>query len=439
MSLNARHLHSIDAGHYKNTADCETEIMPIPDVVKISMSQHIGAPCNPLVEKGDAVKVGQIIGGTDAFVSAPIHSSVSGTVVRIETQRNAVSGDDTLVVIETDKKQELWEGIKAPEMPKDLDGFVKAVRESGLVGLGGAAFPTHIKYNPKNLDEVHTLIVNGAECEPFITSDHRGMLEDTQNIIDGMKLIMKYIGLEEAYIGIEANKPDAIAKFDMMFAEQGLTNMHTFTLQDRYPKGAERVMIYEITGKRMAAGVLPADLGVILSNVTSVAFVGRYFKDGIPLVNKRITVDGDAVETPKNVMAPIGTLIHDVIRFCDGYKAEPKKILMGGPMMGRAVFSDEMPIVKNNNAILAFSKEKAYLPEETACINCGRCHKACPFNLLPTALSAAYERRDAEELSRLQVMECMECGSCSFVCPARRPLSFMNQLGKAVVKEAGVK
>lgn len=439
MSSSAKHLHSIDAGHYKNTAGCETEVMPIPDIVKISMSQHIGAPCKPLVAKGDTVKVGQLIGDTDAFVSAPIHSSVSGTVVGIETQRNAVAGNDTLVVIETDKKQELCEDIKAPEMPEDLAGFVKAVRESGLVGLGGASFPTHIKYNPKNIDDVHTLIVNGAECEPFITSDHRGMLEDTQDIIDGMKLIVKYIGLDEAYIGIEANKPDAIAKFDKMFAEQGLTNFHTFTLQDRYPKGAERVLVYEITGQHMAAGVLPADLGVILSNVTSVAFVGQYFKDGVPLIKKRMTVDGDAVATPKNIIAPIGTQIHDIIEFCGGYKAEPKKILMGGPMMGRAIFSDEMPIVKNNNAILAFSGEKAYIPEETACINCGRCHKACPFNLLPTALAAAYERRDAEELSRLQVMQCMECGSCSFVCPARRPLSFINKLGKAVVKEAGVK
>ncbi len=438
MSSNAKHLHSIDAGHYKNTAGCETEVMPIPDVVKISMSQHIGAPCKPLVAKGDTVKVGQLIGDTDAFVSAPIHSSVSGTVTGIETQRSAMGGNDTLVVIETDKKQELWEGIKVPEA-NDLPSFVKAVRESGLVGLGGASFPTHIKYNPRNLDEVHTLIVNGAECEPFITSDHRGMLEDTQDIIDGMKLIMKYIGLDEGYIGIEENKPDAIAKLDQMFAEQGLANMHTFKLQARYPKGAERVLVYEITGKEMKAGVLPADLGVILSNVTSVAFVGQYFRNGIPLVNKRMTVDGDAVANPKNIIAPIGTPIHDVIEFCGGYKSEPRKILMGGPMMGRAIFSDAMPIVKNNNAILAFSKEKAYVPEETACINCGRCHQACPFNLLPTALADAYERRDAQKLSDLQVMQCMECGSCSYVCPARRPLGFMNKLGKAVVKEAGIK
>lgn len=437
MSSNAKHLHSIDAGHYKNTAGCETEVMPIPDIVKISMSQHIGAPCKPLVAKGDAVKVGQLIGDTDAFVSAPIHSSVSGTVTGIEVQRSAMGGEDTLVVIEADKKQEMWEGVKAPEV-SDMAGFVKAVRESGLVGLGGASFPTHIKYNPKNVDDVHTLIVNGAECEPFITSDHRLMLEDAQDIIDGMKLVMKYLNLDTGYIGIEENKPDAIALLDEMFAEQGLSNMHTFKLQARYPKGAERVLVYEITGQHMAAGVLPADLGVILSNVTSIAFVGQYFRNGVPLINKRMTVDGDAVTEPKNVIAPIGTMICDVIEFCGGYKSEPKKILMGGPMMGRAIFSDQMPIVKNNNAILAFSKQKAMIPEETACINCGRCHQACPFNLLPTGLADAYDQRDAQRLNDLQVMQCMECGSCSYVCPARRPLGFINKLGKGVVKEAGL-
>lgn len=438
MSSNAKHLHSIDAGHYKNTAGCATETMPIPDVVKISMSQHIGAPCKPLVAKGDTVKVGQLIGDTDAFVSAPIHSSVSGTVAGIETQRSAMGGNDTLVVIETDKKQEMWEGIKVPEVD-DLAGFVKAIRDSGLVGLGGASFPTHIKYNPRNLDDVHTLILNAAECEPFITSDHRTMLEDSQDIIEGMKLIMKYLNLDEAYVGIEANKPDAIAKLDQMFKEQGLDNMHTFTLQDRYPKGAERVLVYEITGKTMNAGVLPADLGIILSNVTTVAFVGQYFRNGVPLIQKRMTVDGSAVAQPKNVIAPIGTMIHDVMEFCGGYKEEPKKIIMGGPMMGRAIFSDAMPIVKNNNAILAFAESQTNIPEETACINCGRCHNACPFGLLPTALADAYDRRDAEMLNRLKVMQCMECGSCSFVCPARRPLGFINKLGKGVVKEAGIK
>lgn len=436
MSQQRKHLHSIHVAHHKNTAQCETKRMPVPAEVCIPMSMHIGAPCKPLVAKGDTVKVGQLIGDTDAFVSAPIHSSVSGTVKSIETQRNAAGGYDQVIVIETDGKQEVCEDIEIPKAD-NLQEFVAAVRKSGLVGLGGASFPTHIKYNPKNIDEVDTLIVNGAECEPFITSDHRLMLEDTQDIIDGIKLVMKHLNLSKGYIGVEGNKPDAIEKLKATIAEQGLADsVEVVTLQTTYPQGAERVMIYEITGKTMDAGVLPADLGVILSNITSIAFVGQYFRTGMPLIEKRMTIDGSAIAEPGNVIAPLGTRIHDIVEFMGGYKAEPKKILMGGPMMGRAIFSDEMPIIKNNNAILAFDGPQSLVPEETNCINCGRCHKACPFNLLPTALSEAMENKDAARLEQLKVMQCMECGSCAYVCPARRPLGFNNKLGKAILKEA---
>ena len=437
MIFKRKHLTSIDAGHFKNTAGSATEIMPLPSVVKISMSENIGAPCKALVKKNQLVKVGEKIGDTDAFLSVPVHASVSGKVTGIETIRNAHGGIDTLVCIEPDGLQEPAEGI-APPVIEDQPAFIKAVRESGLVGLGGASFPSWVKLNPKNLIDIDTLIINGAECEPYITSDHRTMLEDAQDVLDGAKAAVKWLIAENCYIAIEKNKPDAIELLTKMINEQGLQDtFHVFPLPTGYPKGAERVLIYEITGKQCDAGVLPASLGVIVMNVTSAAFLGQYLRTGMPLISKRITVDGDAVAEPKNILVPIGTQIKDAIEFCGGYREEPGKILMGGPMMGVAVPTDEMPIIKANNAILAFTQKSAAFPEETECINCGRCHEACPFNLLPTAFAEAYKARDVQRLKDLQVTQCMECGSCSYICPAHRPLSFYNKLGKLMVKEAG--
>ena len=433
-----RHLPSIHVPHHKNTAGRETEVMPIPDVVKICMSQSIGAPCKPLVEKGDYVKVGQRIGDTDAFVSAPVHSSVSGTVTDIVQVRGSMGGFETLIVIETDKKQEVSEEVKVPSVDS-FEDFVKAVRDCGLVGLGGASFPTHIKLNPKNLDEVDTLIVNAAECEPFITGDNREMVEDGQDVLDGMKLIMKYLDLKVGYIAVESNKPDAIENLKRLIEQNGYDDIKIHIMPSSYPKGAERVMVYEVTGKVMNAGVLPAQLGIILDNVTTVGILGNYFRTGMPLTRRRVTVDGDAVADPKNVFAPIGTQIAEVVEFCGGYKKEPRKIVMGGPMMGRATKSDESVTMKNTGSLLCFSKEIAEVKEETGCINCGRCMRACPFGLVPVIYAEAYARKDVERLNRFNVMQCMECGSCSFICPARRPLSFTNKLAKGMVKEASAK
>ena len=433
-----RHLPSIHVPHHKNTAGRETEVMPIPDVVKICMSQSIGAPCKPLVEKGDYVKVGQRIGDTDAFVSAPVHSSVSGTVTDIVQVRGSMGGFETLIVIETDKKQEVSEEVKVPSVDS-FEDFVKAVRDCGLVGLGGASFPTHIKLNPKNLEEVDTLIVNAAECEPFITGDNREMVEDGQDVLDGMKLIMKYLDLKVGYIAVESNKPDAIENLKRLIEQNGYDDIKIHIMPSSYPKGAERVMVYEVTGKVMNAGVLPAQLGIILDNVTTVGILGNYFRTGMPLTRRRVTVDGDAVADPKNVFTPIGTQIADVVEFCGGYKKEPRKIVMGGPMMGRATKSDESVTMKNTGSLLCFSKEIAEVKEETGCINCGRCMRACPFGLVPVIYAEAYARKDVERLNRFNVMQCMECGSCSFICPARRPLSFTNKLAKGMVKEASAK
>jgi electron transport complex protein RnfC len=382
------------------------------------------------------VKVGQVIGDSEAFVSAPIHTGVSGKVVSIENSMSSVGIWDPIVTISVDKNQETAEGIAPPEVT-DKDSFLRAVRASGVVGLGGAAFPTHVKFNPKNLDEVDTLIINGAECEPYITADYRTMMEDSELLIDGIKTTMKYLGIGKAIIAIEANKEAAIKKLGDMVKDN--PEIGVFTLKPMYPQGAERVIIYETTGRVVPPGKLPADSGVIVSNVSSIVAIQRYIKTGMPLVSKRITVDGTAIKNPKNVEVLIGTPINKLVEFCGGYRRVPKKIIMGGPMMGRAIYDDGIAVIKNNNAILAFDQDWAEFPKETACINCGRCVKACPMMLMPTTIFKAYDRRDVEALQKLNVTLCMECGSCSYVCPAKKQLSFINRLAKQLVAEGGKK
>ena len=435
MGLFSKHLSSIHVEHYKNTAGYVSEVMPIPEKVFISMSQHIGAPCKPVVQKGDYVKVGQLIGDTDAFISAPIHASVSGEVVGIEQDRSNTGGKDTYIVIASDGKQEPWEGLAVPQCDTLAD-FIKAIRSSGLVGLGGATFPTHVKFNPKNIDEIDTLVVNGAECEPFLTSDYRNMIECTDDIVSGIKLVMKYLGLTKCYVGIENNKPDGIATISE--ALKDVPGASVVELQSSYPQGAERVLLYETTGNLIPAGVLPASVGCILSNISSIMFVGQYFRTGMPLVSKKLTIDGNAVTEPKNVVAPIGAKVYDVINYCGGYKSTPKKILFGGPMMGKALYNDGAVLVKSSNSILVFDNQQAVLPEPAVCINCGRCHRACPIDLMPTWYYKAYNANNAQRLADLQITQCMECGSCSYVCPAKLPLAFTHKLAKALVKEAGL-
>ena len=334
MGLFSNHMHSIHVSHHKDTAGCESIVIPVPEKVYISMSQHIGRPCQPLVKKGDLVKVGQLIGDVDAPVSAPVHSSVSGEVISIEESRSAMGNVDTFAVIAADGRQEPWEGLKAPRCDTK-DDFIKAVRDSGLVGLGGASFPTHVKFNPDNLDDCDTLIVNGAECEPFITSDHRNMLERTEDIVSGIELTMKYLGLKKCYVGIESNKPDAIEKLGN--ALKNVKGAEITELRSTYPQGAERVLIHETAGKTLKAGQLPASVGCILSNVTTIMALGEYFRTGMPLVKRTVTVAGNAVATPSNIVVPIGTKYYDLANACGGYKVSPKKIIAGGPMMGDRV------------------------------------------------------------------------------------------------------
>ena len=436
MSFLQKTMKGAKIGHFKNTENSPSVVMPIPQEVCISMSQHMGPPCKPVVAKGDTVKVGTLVGDSDAFLSAPIHSSVSGTVKEISEIVVANGSKCQVVVIAADGEQTVDENVKPPVVETHAD-FVKAIKNSGLVGLGGAGFPTHIKMNPKNLDAVDTLVINAAECEPYITSDYRTMLERTQDILDGIAAIKKFIGIKQVKIGIENNKPKAIELLKKETAND--PSVEVCSLPSLYPKGAEKVTIFETTGRVVKEGMLPADAGVILDNVTSVAFIGQYLRTGMPLVTKCLTVDGDAIAEPKNVVVPIGTRYADVIAFCGGYKKPAKKLIMGGPMMGILVYSDSYPVLKNNNALLAFSSERAIIEPESPCIRCGRCMNTCPYQLQPRQIELAAQNDNIEMLNRLKVMLCMECGCCSYVCPAKRNLTFSTKLAKQKVRAASAK
>ena len=419
--------------HYKNTENCETVKMPVPKRVYVSMSQHIGAPAKACVKKGDVVAVGDVIGTAGGFISAPVHSPVSGKVFGLDEIRLS-NGKAQVVVIDTDGLQTVSEKVKAPEVT-DHASFVQAIKDSGLVGLGGAGFPTGVKLDPQNLDEVDTLVINAAECEPFITADYREMMECGEDVVEGAKLVKQYLNLSKVIIGIEANKPQAIAK--MTELTKGLEGFVVSTLPSVYPQGAEKVLIEQTTGKEVPKGALPAAVGCIVMNVASVGFVARYMKTGMPLVTKRVTVDGDAVAEAKNVEVVIGTPIKDIIEFCGGYSQEAGKIISGGPMMGQALTGDDIPVVKQNNAFLVFGKEKATLPDATACIRCARCVSACPMGLAPVEIALSLEVKDVEELKVLHTDLCMECGSCSFVCPAKRPVAQTMKEAKDFLRKAG--
>ena len=426
-------LRGIFVKHLKNTAEEKTVSMPVPSTVTIPMSMHIGEPCEPLVKMGDLVKVGQKIGESNAPFSAPIHASVSGKVKQVTEFRNALGMVSKAVVIESDGEQAISEEVKVPVV-NSREEFIAAVKESGVVGLGGAGFPTHIKLNPKNLDQIDTLVINAAECEPYITSDYRECMESPEDIIEGINVVKKWLNIKNAYIGIESNKPASIKLLGELSEKH--EGIDVVELKAQYPQGAEKVIIYSTTGRIVNDGQLPADAGVIVLNVTTVSFIAKYLKTGMPLVSKRLTVDGTGANKGMNVIVPLGTPIKDVFEFCGGLKADCKKILMGGPMMGIAVPDLEQPIVKNNNAIIALNEKDATPAEETDCIRCGKCVYACPLNLMPAALEKAYDARNAESLVAHDVNLCMNCGCCSYVCPAKRNLAQKNQLAKMFVRQA---
>ena len=428
--------------HHKNTWELPTATMPPPERVILPMQQHLGAPCVPTVKKGDMVFVGTVVGDSDAYVSAPVHASVSGTVEELTTVMLTGGQMTQAVVIRSDGKMEKDPAIYPPAAITTKEELAAAARSAGLVGLGGAGFPAHVKLNVPEGKQIDTLIVNVAECEPYVTSDHREALENGKNVLEGIYKVKEILEVQRVLIAVEDNKPDVIQKLSEIANDpqrDPLDQVRVLPLKSRYPQGAEKVLVQACTGRKVPEGKLPADVGCLVMNIGSISFLASYMRTGMPLTLKRVTLDGSAIAHPQNVIVPVGTPIKDVVAFCDGYKAEPKKLIMGGPMMGVAITSDELPILKQNNAILAFDEREAALRQPTACIRCGRCVAACPMQLMPTKLEQAAERKDTEALQSLHVMTCMECGCCSFSCPAGRRLVQAIRLGKSYVRKAGGK
>lgn len=430
----------VSVSHSKNTENFAIVRMPVPERVVLPMQQHIGAPCEPVVKVGDEVKVGQLIGDTDKFVSAPIYASVSGKVTAIGDVKLANGSLAKAVTIESDGQMTKYEGVAPPKV-ETAEDLIKAVRASGLVGLGGAGFPTHVKLALMPNENIDTLIVNAAECEPYITVDYRECMENSDNIIKGVALLKNLLGFKRAVIAVEDNKPQAINLLSKKIDELtgGDKDINIMALKSRYPQGAEKVMIQSVTGRKVPPGKLPSDVGCVLMNVASVAFIQRYVETGKPLISRSVTVDGSAIHTPKNVRVPIGTSLSDIIDFCGGFKAEPFKIISGGPMMGAAVVGTDIPLLKQNNAILAFAEGAFKIKPERDCIRCGRCAQVCPMSLMPTLIARFAKAKDAESLNSSGVMVCMECGSCSYICPAGLPLVQHMRLAKTVIREAGAK
>ncbi len=409
------------------------EVLPPPEQVVIPMSMHIGAECVPAVKKGDRVLLGQVIGEAPSFVSAPIHSSVSGVVAAVEPRLHPNGRNVLSVVISNDGKDEYYEGVAPHEedalSPSDIIGIVKA---AGIVGMGGAAFPTHAKISSA-LGRVDTMIVNAAECEPYITADHRILLERPDEVLAGIRLLMRALGLDRAVLAVEANKADAIKALKEKLRPGG-DGIRLLTLKTRYPQGAEKQLIQTVTGRQVPLGGLPADVGCVVFNAFTCWSVNRAVKTGLPAIERVVTVSGPGIAAPSNLLCRIGTPVERLISAAGGLAGEVNKIIMGGPMMGNAIYSTEVPVVKGTNSVLAMTKEYDRHVENPACIRCGRCVAVCPMRLQPLYLYICERKGDAAGLNRLNVSDCIECGSCAYICPGRLELVQSIRSGKAIAR-----
>ena len=414
------------------------EQLPAPAEVVIPMSMHFGAPCTPLVKAGDEVKVGQKIGEFRGL-GAPIHASVSGKVKAVEPRPYSMGGNITSVIIENDLQNTLSEEVQAPSNPDTLtpDEMVEIVKNAGIVGMGGATFPTHVKISG-GIGKVDTVIINGAECEPYITGDHRTMLERPEEIIGGATYLAKMFGVEKVIIGVEDNKQNGIDAMNKVIAEKKAPVV-VESLHCRYPQGGEKQLCQAITGKQVPPGGLPSNIGCAVFNINTTCAIYKAITTGMPVVKKVVTVSGSGVVEPKNVECPIGTPVSALFDFCGGLKDGTYKLIAGGPMMGMAQYTADIPVAKGTGCMLAFCEKEEQTVEHPQCIRCGKCVGVCPMHLEPLFLYQYASKGLVDELNDAHIMDCMECGACAYTCPARLHLTHMFKTGKQLVKDAAAK
>lgn len=405
------------------------------EILVYPLSQHIGAPASPIVAVGDTVLRGQKIAETGGFVSAPVFASVSGTVKAIEPRHVATGDLVNSIIIENDgeMKETDFHGVE------DVAGLskeqiIEKVKETGVVGMGGAGFPTHVKLSPKEPDKIEFIIANCAECEPYLTADYRRMLENPEELIGGMKIVLRLFDHAKGILGVEDNKPDCIQKLKELTKDE--ERIEVMPLKTKYPQGGERQLIYATTGRAINSKMLPADAGCIVDNVETLVAINRAVKEGKPVMDRIFTVTGDAVANPGNFEYCIGMSYAEILEEAGGFKEDPEKMISGGPMMGFAVFSLEIPTTKTSSSLLCFKKDDVSASEVTACINCGRCVSVCPEQIVPSRLAKMSQFHDSESFEKWNGMECIECGSCSYICPAKRPLAqYIKTMKKQILAE----